>query len=102
MLTQTAFLLAATLALPAFAADEQADEAPKKEDLATILKGYSTDLSMPDTPGLAIVGLTSENVIRPTTPRKLGMAILQGRNESGAALPPGFVALRSRAQGFAS
>jgi hypothetical protein len=85
MLTQTAFLLAAALALPAFAADEQADEAPKKEDLATILKGYSTDLSIPDTPGLAIVGLTSENVIRPNTPRKLGVAILQGRNESGAA-----------------
>lgn len=85
MFKKTALLLAAALALPALAADEPATTDPKKEDLAAVLRGYSTDLSMPDTPGLAIVGLTSENVIRPTTPRKLGMAILQGRNESGTA-----------------
>lgn len=50
-----------------------------------LIKNYSTDLSMPDTPGLSIVGLSSENILRPTTPRKLGMAILQGRNENGTA-----------------
>lgn len=85
MFKQTSLVVLLAFAIPASAADDPAPATPKKEDLAAVLKGYSTDLSMPDTPGLAIVGLTSENVIRPTNPRKLGMAILQGRNESGTA-----------------
>jgi len=75
----TLLLLSATLAGNALAEDA------KPNKFGDIIKNYSTDLSMPDTPGLTIVGLNAENVLRPTTPRTLGMAVLQGRNENGAA-----------------
>lgn len=79
MHTIPTLLLIVALAAPALAAGES----PPK--LSEIVKNYSADLSMPDTPGLSIVGLSSENVLRPTTPRKLGMAVLQGRNDNGTA-----------------
>lgn len=57
-------------------------QAPKSE-LKDIVKNYSLDLSIPDSPGLAIVGLSSENVLRPATPRALGLALQQGRDADG-------------------
>jgi hypothetical protein len=72
-------LLSVGLAGHAFA------EAAKPSKFSDIIKNYSTDLAMPDTPGLSIVGLNSENVLRPTTPRSLGMAVLQGRDDNGTA-----------------
>ena len=72
-------LLSAALVGQAFAEDA------KPSKFSDIIKNYSTDLAMPDTPGLSIVGLNSENVLRPTTPRALGMAVLQGRDDNGTA-----------------
>lgn len=69
-----------------------ADDAAKPDttsQVAKILADYSVDLAIPDTPGLTIVGLNAENVIRPATPRKLGMALMQGRGTDGT-LKQGF------------
>jgi hypothetical protein len=72
---------AALLACEAGAA-EAAD--PCGSDKASdVLACYSVDLSIPDTPGLAIVGLGAEEVLRPTSPRALGMAIQQGLDANG-------------------
>ncbi len=67
----------------ALSAVAHAQDSPK--DPGTILKNYSADLTIPDTPGLSIVGLNSDDVIQPSTPRKLGMALLQGRGNDGSA-----------------
>lgn len=83
MLRNTALIFLVSLTLPAFGAGEASSGDKKKPDINDILKAHTVDLAIPDTPGVSIVGLSSENVIRPTTPRKLGMAILQGRNENG-------------------
>lgn len=83
MFRASIFILVSALALPAFAADAAAAPDAKASKLDSILKAYTVDLAVPDSPGLLIVGLSSESVIRPTTPRKLGMAVLQGRNEDG-------------------
>lgn len=82
MLRAMTLLLSAVLASPAPA---QAADAANANKFSDIIKNYSTDLSMPDTPGLTIVGLNAENVMRPATPRTLGMAVLQGRNDNGTA-----------------
>lgn len=73
--------LVACMASSAYAADAPKEDANALKDA---LKNYSVDLSMPDSPGLSIVGLNSEQVLRPATPRALGMAVLQGRNADGS------------------
>jgi hypothetical protein len=78
-----------TLPVMAIAADPPDASGSNKNGATSVLKSYSTDLSIPDSPGLSIVGLGTDTVIRPSTPRQLGMAIVQGRNESGA-LKQGF------------
>ena len=80
MLRHLTFGLLAAFVPSLYAADAgNADE----KDLKRVLSDYGADFSMPDTPGLSIVGLSSQNVLRPATPRTLGLAALQGRNDDG-------------------
>ena len=41
------------------------------------------DLSVPTSPAFAILGITPDNVIHPTSPRELGMALLNGVGPDG-------------------
>lgn len=71
-------LVSATEPVPAAAASPASVTTP-----GTVLTDYSVDLSIPDSPGVAIVGLGTENVLRPSSPRALGMALLQGTGPDG-------------------
>jgi hypothetical protein len=52
-------------------------------DAANVISKYSVDLSIPDSPGLAIVGLSTEDVVNPDTPRALAAAIHNGVASDG-------------------
>lgn len=52
-------------------------------DAANIRKCFSADTAIPDSPGLMIVGLGTEDVLRPTTPRELGAALTNGVDDQG-------------------
>jgi len=55
----------------------------KTLDHANIVKCYSNDISVPDSPGLMIVGLGTDNVLRPTTPQQFGAALSKGLDDKG-------------------
>ncbi len=48
-----------------------------------VIRCFAVDLAMPDSPGLMIVGLGTDDVVRPTTPRKFGAALVDGVGEDG-------------------
>lgn len=50
---------------------------------ANVLKCFSADTAIPDSPGLMIVGLGTDDVLRPTTPRQLGIALSNGLDDQG-------------------
>jgi hypothetical protein len=55
----------------------------KAAQATALLDCFSVDQSIPDTPGLMIVGLGSEDVVRPASPRALGMALANGVGQDG-------------------
>lgn len=66
---------ALTLAVATESASDNAKEAK--------LPRANLDLSVPTSPAFAILGITPDNVIRPTSPRELGMALLNGVGPDG-------------------
>jgi hypothetical protein len=48
-----------------------------------LLANYSVNYSIPDSPGLHIVGLGTEEVVRPTTPRALALALQPAVDKDG-------------------
>jgi hypothetical protein len=58
-------------------ADAQIGEELKKVSVAMV------DLSVPDSPAFAVLGLTPEEVSRPTTARKLATSLLNGVDRNG-------------------
>lgn len=52
-------------------------------DVANVRKCFAADTAIPDSPGLMIVGLGTEDVLRPTTPRELGAALTNGVDDQG-------------------
>src|SRR5262249_24029007 len=77
-----ALMIVSLLVLAPGVASSQEGSADNCKDpkAADVVKCFSVDLSMPDSPGLMIVGLGSDNVVRPTTPRALGAALTNGIN----------------------
>ena len=82
-LTHTMLALALAALPPLARAADDAEKCGEKAQAVDVLSCYSVDLSIPDTPGLAIVGLGSEVALRPTSPRALGMAVQQGLGPDG-------------------
>lgn len=66
----------------AIAADSKAGGCENPE-AADILKCFSVDLSMPDSPGLQMVGLGTSDALRPTSPRAFGKAVVAGLDKEG-------------------
>jgi hypothetical protein len=50
---------------------------------ANVVKCFAADTAIPDSPGLMIVGLGTDDVLRPTTPKQLGMALTNGFDDQG-------------------
>lgn len=53
------------------------------EEISQFLANYSVNYSIPDSPGLQIVGLGTEDVVRPTTPRALALAVQPAVDKDG-------------------
>lgn len=57
------------------------DKSP--DEVKKVVSGYTVDLSIPESPGLTIVGLVTEDVIRPSSPRALSAALQTGVDKEG-------------------
>jgi hypothetical protein len=53
------------------------------QDTAATLKSAELDLSVPSSPAFAVLGLTPETVLRPSSPRALAAALLNGVDPNG-------------------
>jgi hypothetical protein len=53
------------------------------DDIRDLISNYSVNFSIPDSPGLHIVGLGTEEVARPNTPRALAVAIQPAVDKDG-------------------
>lgn len=53
------------------------------QDTRESLRNNVLDLSVPDSPAFTVLGLTPETVVRPTTPRGLATALLNGVDANG-------------------
>ena len=47
------------------------------------LQSFDIDLAVPDTPAFAILGLSPDNIVRPTTPKELALGLLNGSDRNG-------------------
>jgi hypothetical protein len=77
--TAAAFLLLAHGG-PARAQAEPDCKNPTEKDVVAC---FSVDMSIPSSPGLAIVGLSPDDAVTPSTPRELGMALVNGTDREG-------------------
>ncbi len=65
-----------------FISPAQADD--PKNPLENSLDALAGNLSIPDSPAFAVLGVTPETVIRPKTPRELAFGLLNGSAGSGS------------------
>lgn len=66
-------------AVPSFAASEEQQAKPG----STPVKLITLDLAVPDSPAFAILGLSPETVVRPSSPRDLATTLLNGVDRRG-------------------
>jgi hypothetical protein len=62
-------------------AEKIKDKSP--DEVKRVVSDYTVDLSIPESPGLTIVGLVTEDVIRPSSPRALAAALQTGVDKEG-------------------
>ena len=55
----------------------------KEEVLNSSVKQTDLDLAVPESPAFAVLGLSPQNVIRPTSPRQLATELLNGIDQNG-------------------
>ena len=63
--------------------NEQTESPVKKPKIDENVNSASLDLAVPEVPALAVLGLTTQEVIRPTTPREFATELLNGIDRNG-------------------
>ena len=75
-----ALALLGAIAAPLLSAEAEAQPKPKSQ---APVKLITLDLAVPDSPALAILGLSPDTVVRPGTPRDLATTVLNGVDRRG-------------------